>query len=118
MAGSFISESGRLLDAVKRAALDAVEGYTAVTPYTIGVAVQAAARVLQLGASLGLEPEPVAFTARTRAIEVSSTEVTPRLRALESIARAATAAHSRHDDPGGCVLCAALVELEDLDAAS
>jgi hypothetical protein len=125
VASFFVSESGQLLEAAKRAALDAVAGYSNVTPYTIGIAVQAAAGVLQAGARAGIRehvgathvaPEPIAGSGPV-AIDVQSVEVTPRLRALESVARAAVAMHRPHDVEATCVLCEALVHLEDLEAA-
>lgn len=122
MASFYISETGQLLDVAKRAALDAVAGYTNVTPYTIGIAVQAAVDVLQAGKRFGLstieEPEPLAPAGRPSSIDVGAVEVTPRLRALESVARAAAATHGPHAVDADCVLCSALVQLEDLDAAS
>jgi hypothetical protein len=42
-----LEPTGRLLDAAKQAALDAVAGYERLNRYTIGVAVQAAAAVLR-----------------------------------------------------------------------
>ena len=122
MASFYISETGQLLDVAKRAALDAVAGYTNVTPYTIGIAVQAAVDVLHAGARFGMqaveEPEPLDAVTRTGAIDVGAVEVTGRLRALESVARAAAATHRPHALDVDCVLCTALVQLEDLDAAS
>ena len=115
MASYYVSETGQLLDVAKRAALDAVAGYTNVTPYTIGIAVQAAIDVLQAGTRFGLAIESAS---RHDAIDVGGVEVTPRLRALESVARAAAAMHGPHEVDADCVLCTALVQLEDLDAAS
>ena len=122
MASFYISETGQLLDVAKRAALDAVAGYTNVTPYTIGIAVQAAVDVLQAGQRFGLssieDPEPLDPVGRPSSIDVGAVEVTPRIRALESVARAAAATHRPHAVDADCVLCSALVQLEDLDAAS
>lgn len=119
MASFFVSETGQLLDVAKRAAVDAVAGYRNVTPYTIGIAVQAAVNVLQTGAQVvPLGDQPVTLPGRTAAIDVGAVEVTPRLRALESIARAAAATHAPHAIDDACALCRALVELDDLDAAS
>ena len=122
MASFYISETGQLIDVAKRAALDAVAGYTNVTPYTIGIAVQAAVNVLQAGARFGLqsieEPERLEPSGRPESIDVGAVEVTGRLRALESVARAAAATHRPHALDADCVLCTALVQLEDLDAAS
>ena len=43
--------------------------------------------------------------------------MTARIRALESVARAAGAMHGPHDVEKTCVLCEALLELEDLEEA-
>ena len=115
MASSYISESGRLLEEAKRAAYEAVNTYTAVTPYTVGVAVQAAMNVLRTGTAMGLEPSAPPALTPPFAIDVHAVEVTPRLRVLESVARAAMAAHPAHEDT--CPLCEALLELDDLEAA-
>ena len=123
MSSFFISESGRLLDAAKRAAIDAVTGYTTVNPYTIGIAVQAAAAVLQAGES-GIDPRPgpIAIVAtpasKANAIDVGAVEVTPRMRALESVARAALATHAPHEATSDCLLCGALSQLDWLEQAS
>ena len=116
MPSYFVTESGRLIEAAKRAAFDAVEGYANVTPYTIGVAVQAAAAILQAGASGFVDPVPQPV-ARREVIDVGAIEVTPRLRALESVARAAFATHAPHTGPSDCLLCAALAQLDELEAA-
>ena len=63
MSSFFISESGRLLEAAKRAAMDAVAGYSNVTPYTIGIAVQAAIDVLHAGQRAGIEERVTATVA-------------------------------------------------------
>lgn len=122
MASFYISETGQLLDVAKRAALDAVAGYTNVTPYTIGIAVQAAVDVLQAGKRFGLssveDADQLETVVRPASIDVGSVEVTPRVRALESVARAAAAIHGPHAVDADCVLCSALVQLDDLDAAS
>jgi len=115
VASFFVSESGQLLDVAKRAAVEAVAGYTNVTPYTIGIAVQAAAAVLRAGTDLDLSDTAPAAPVRGDAIDVGVVEVTPRLRALESVARAAAALHRPHPLDRDCGLCTALVELEELD---
>jgi len=97
------TESSGLLEAAKQAALDAVAGYDRVNSYTVGIAVQAAAAVLRSDAA-----PPAALRARD-AWDVESVEVTPRLRALESVAMAAMRDHGMHDDP--CSLCEALQAL-------
>jgi hypothetical protein len=95
-------EPGRMLDAAKQAALDAVKGYGTLNAYTIGVAVQAAASVL-----MSASPRPVALpdTASVEVWDVEAVEVTPRLRALESVASAVRVGHGDHD---GCEICSAL----------
>jgi hypothetical protein len=119
MASFFLLESGRLLDEAKRAAFDAVGSYKQVTPYTIGVAVQAAAAVLQAGEGLDPTRPPPRTPPRDAAVDVASVEVTPRLRVLESIAAAALRSHGAHaGDDQCCELCAALDQLTALDPAS
>jgi hypothetical protein len=118
----YVVESGRLIDEAKRAALDAVDGYDRLTPYTVGVAVQAAVEVLRVGN--GLEPAidvptPTAVVdvpTPTAVVDVRAVEVTPRLRVLESVAAAARRIHGGGplDD---CDLCAALGRLAELDEA-
>jgi len=106
-----IVESGWLLDEAKRAALDAVGGYDRLNAYTIGVAVQAAADVLRVGSAGG--PEPVG-PGPSGALDVQALEVTPRLRALESVVAAARRLHG--DGNGdGCELCTALGHLAAID---
>ena len=110
----FLEPRGQLLDAAKQAAMDAVAGYEGLNRYTIGIAVQAAASVLRT------DVEPPATTSRSRCgaradtFEASSIEVTPRLRALESVADAARLAHTgfAHATAEPCPLCAALRHLE------
>jgi hypothetical protein len=133
MASFFVVESGWLLDEAKRAALDAVDGYSHLNPYTIGIAVQAAAAILHTAAELEPGDGPRAVEAHERetegvadadadavALAVESFDVTPRLRALEGVAAAAQRLH-RHRPAGagadGCDLCAALVRLAALDEA-
>lgn len=129
MASFFLLESGWLLDEAKRAAFDAVGAYERLTPYTIGVAVQAAAAVLKAGEALEpLRPPGPAAPAGAAlrsddsvgSIDITAVEVTPRVRALESVAAAALRTHRLHDsdDAGHCELCAALDELTAVDQAS
>lgn len=113
-----VVESGWLLDEAKRAALDAVGGYDRLNAYTIGVAVQAAAGILRLGGTGGAGgsaagPDPIGPGA-TGALDVDAVEVTPRLRALESVVAAARRLHG--DGNGdGCELCTALGHLAAID---
>jgi hypothetical protein len=102
MSMRFVESSG-LLEAAKQAAVDAVADYDRINAYTVGIAVQAAAAVLRTG----YQP-PAALRAR-EAWDVPSVEVTPRLRALETVAKAAMRDHGIHDEP--CGLCDALREL-------
>lgn len=106
----FLEPPGRLLDAAKQAALDAVAGYERLNPYTVGVAVQAAAAVLRT------DVHPPSSRTTADVWDVPSTEVSPRLRALESVADAARLTHldGGHDLAGSqaCQLCAALASLE------
>jgi hypothetical protein len=111
----FLEPRGQILDAAKQAAMDAVAGYERLNAYTIGVAVQAAASVLRTD----VEPPANRVQVEVRgtgevSIETSSIEVTPRLRALESVAEAARMAHRgfAHLDAEPCPLCAALRQLE------
>jgi hypothetical protein len=62
--------SSDLLDAAKQAALDAVAGYRQITPYTVGIAVQAAAAVLRHDDALA----PIDLRSRD-AWDVTSVEV-------------------------------------------
>jgi hypothetical protein len=105
----FLEPPGRLLDAAKQAALDAVAGYRSLNAYTIGVAVQAAASVLRTDAhppSNRIHADPWSLP--------ESSESSPRLRALESVADAARRAHNGfgHTTAETCPLCAALRALE------
>jgi hypothetical protein len=103
----FLEPRGQLLDAAKEAALDAVSGYERLNRYTIGVAVQAAAAVLRTD----VHPNAARFTEDVW--EVPSVEVTPRLRALETVAAAARASHTGDDHAAStCQLCEALRFLE------
>jgi hypothetical protein len=112
----FLEPPGRLLDAAKRAALDAVAGYEHLNPYTIGVAVQAAASVLRTD----VHPPTNRISVEVRGeggatfVDATSIEVTPRLRALEAVAEAARATHvgMAHAVAEPCPLCAALRHLE------
>src|SRR3954471_13664056 len=111
----FLEPRGQILDAAKQAAMDAVAGYERLNAYTIGVAVQAAASVLRTD----VEPPAHRVHVEVRgtgevSFEASSVEVTPRLRALESVADAARLAHRgfAHTDAEPCPLCAALRHLE------
>ncbi|MEA3076160.1 MAG: hypothetical protein QOF60_1068 [Actinomycetota bacterium] len=70
MANIAFRATSDLLDAAKQAALDAVAGYGQLTPYTVGIAVQAAAAVLR--ADLATAP---AALAERDAWDVDSTEV-------------------------------------------
>lgn len=106
-----VVESGWLLDEAKRAALDAVGGYDRLNAYTIGVAVQAAADILRIGGTGG--PAPIG-PGTGGVLDVEAIEVTPRLRALESVVAAARRLHG--DGNGdGCELCAALGRLAAID---
>lgn len=103
----FLEPRGQLLDAAKEAALDAVSGYERLNRYTIGVAVQAAAAVLRT------DVHPVAARLQPDTWDFLSVEVTPRLRALETVAAVARAAHPGDDHAGAsCELCEALRHLE------
>jgi len=103
----FLEPRGQLLDAAKQAALDAVAGYDRLNPYTIGVAVQAAASVLRT------DVHPVAERFEAEVWDVDSVEVTPRLVALESVADAARRSHvAAAHDGAPCLLCDALRDLE------
>ena len=111
----FTEPRGQLLNAAKQAAMDAVAGYERLNAYTVGVAVQAAAAVLRTD----VEPPANRMTVEVRGsgdavMATSSTEVTPRLRALESVADAARLAHagSAHATAEPCPLCAALRQLD------
>jgi hypothetical protein len=111
----FLEPRGQLLNAAKQAAMDAVAGYERLNAYTIGVAVQAAASVLRTD----VEPPANRVQVEVRGtggitFEASSVEVTPRLRALESVAEAARMAHAgfAHTTAEACPLCAALRHLE------
>lgn len=122
MASYFVSETGQVLEAAKRAAVDAVAAYTHVTPYVIGVAVQAAAHVLRTGS--GSPVEPVANVAPTssaptnaagsRTIDVTAVEVDTYRRALERAVRAAEATHRDRHGAAECLLCDALRELDGI----
>lgn len=104
----FLEPPGQLLDAAKQAAIDAVSGYDALNRYTIGIAVQAAAAVLRT------DVHPPSSRVHTEAWDVVSTEVSPRLRLLESVVDAARSAHvaTVHSSAEPCPLCAALRRLE------
>lgn len=105
----FLEPRSQLLDAAKAAALDAVAGYDRINPYTVGVAVQAAAAVLRTDA------HPIGERARPDVWDLDAIEVTPRLRALETVAEVARRSHGVGDgahDPSACTLCAALRHLE------
>jgi hypothetical protein len=118
----FLEPPGRLLDAAKQAALDAVAGYERLNAYTIGVAVQAAASVLRTDVHppanrVQVEvrgPTIDGVTTDGVTIDATSVEITPRLRALESVADAARLAHDglAHTSAESCPLCAALRRLE------
>ena len=104
----FLEPPSQLLDAAKQAAFDAVAGYEHVNRYTVGIAVQAAAAVLRTDVhppSNRVSPDPW---------DVASTEVTPRLRLLESLAEVVRSAHSpaAHPSAEPCPVCATLRELE------
>ena len=108
----FLEPPGRLLDAAKQAALDAVAGYQGLNAYTIGIAVQAAASVLRTDAhppSNRIHADPWSLPE-----SAESAESSPRLRALESVADAARLAHHGfgHTTAEPCGLCAALRQLE------
>ena len=104
----FLEPPGQLLDAAKQAALDAVAGYERVNRYTVGIAVQAAAAVLRT------DVHPPSTRLASEPWEVASTEVTPRLRLLESVVAAARSTHTpaAHTSAEPCPLCAALRRLE------
>jgi hypothetical protein len=115
MSTYFLEPRGQLLDAAKQAAMDAVAGYERLNAYTVGIAVQAAASVLRTN----VEPPSNRLQVEVRGpggvtFEASSVEVTPRLRALESVADAARMAHQgfAHTTAEPCPLCAALRHLE------
>jgi hypothetical protein len=107
----FLEPPGQLLDAAKQAAADAVSGYERLNRYTIGIAVQAAAAVLRTDVH---PPSNRAPALAREPWDVTSTEVTPRLRLLESVVDAARSAHSptSHATAEACALCAALRLLE------
>lgn len=109
----YVVESGHLLDEAKRAALDAVDGYDRLTPYTIGVAVQAAADVLRVGGGGGGHSVGVGSSV-AGVLDVDSVEVSPRLRALEDVVAAARRLHG-DGDGDGCELCTALGHLATFD---
>jgi hypothetical protein len=108
MTTSFLEPPGQLLDAAKQAAIDAVAGYGQLTRYTIGIAVQAAAAVLRT------DVHPPSTRVHAETWDVASTEVSPRLRLLESVADAARSAHAptAHATAEPCGLCSALRRLE------
>ena len=99
---------GQLLDAAKQAAVDAVSGYESLNRYTIGIAVQAAAAVLRT------DVHPPSSRVHTEAWDVASTEVSPRLRLLESVVEAVRSTHAveAHGVAEPCPLCSALRRLE------
>lgn len=106
----FLEPRGQLLDAAKAAALDAVSGYDRLNPYTIGVAVQAAAAVLRT------DVHPVTARLAPDTWDLPSIEVSPRLRALESVVAAARSAHPGDDHAAaGCTLCEAFRHLDQAD---
>jgi hypothetical protein len=104
----FLEPPGQLLDAAKQAAVDAVSSYEQLNRYTIGIAVQAAAAVLRT------DVHPPSTRVHAETWDVPSTEVSPRLRLLESVADAARRAHTAtaHETAEVCALCAALRRLE------
>jgi hypothetical protein len=104
----FLEPPGRLLDAAKQAAIDAVAGYDRLNRYTIGIAVQAAAAVLRT------DVHPPSSRVVAEVWDVAADDVTPRLRALESVADAARLAHTglAHTNAEFCPLCVALRALE------
>jgi hypothetical protein len=104
----FLQPPGQLLDAAKQAAIDAVSGYGQLNRYTVGIAVQAAAAVLRT------DVHPPSTRVHADAWEVASTEVSPRLRLLESVVDAARSAHAveAHAFAEPCALCSALRRLE------
>lgn len=104
MSSLFFEPDSFLLEAAKQAALDAVRGYNGLNAYTIGVAVQAAAAVLRSDVA------PPSARRVPDAWDVPSIEVSPRLRALESVATAARDDHGVHASE--CRLCDALRGLE------
>ena len=104
----FLEPPGQLLDAAKQAAIDAVSGYGSLNRYTIGIAVQAAAAVLRT------DVHPPSSRLHTEAWDVVSTEVSPRLRLLESVVDAVRSSHpvEAHGVAESCALCSALRQLE------
>jgi hypothetical protein len=104
MSTYFLEPPGQLLDAAKQAAIDAVAGYGQLNRYTVGIAVQAAAAVLRT------DVHPPSNRARPDVWDASSTEVSPRLRLLESVVDAARSSHvvAAPADAEPCALCAAL----------
>ena len=104
----FLEPPGQLLEAAKQAAVDAVSGYEHLNRYTVGIAVQAAAAVLRT------DVHPPSARVHTEPWDAVSSEVTPRLRLLESVVDAARSAHSvsSHTTAEPCGLCAALRQLE------
>ena len=120
MASFYVVESGRLIEEAKRAALDAGEGYGRLNAYTIGVAVQAAADVLRLAAGGGGGGGGGGSGSNAglgSVVDVDAIEVTPRLRALESVVAAARRLHGDGGDDC-CELCTALGRLAAVDRAS
>lgn len=104
----FLEPPGQLLDAAKAAAIDAVAGYDRLNRYTIGVAVQAAAAVLRT------DVHPVSSRCSPDTWDLPSVEVSPRLRALESVVAAARTAHTGDDHAAaGCDLCLAFRHLDE-----
>lgn len=101
---------GQLLDAAKQAAVDAVSGYRQLNRYTIGIAVQAAAAVLRR------DVHPPSSRVHPEVWDVPSTEVSPRLRLLESVVDAVRSAHSveAHAFAEPCSLCSALRQSEQV----
>ena len=112
----FLEPRGRILDAAKQAAMDAVDGYEKLNPYTIGIAVQAAAAILRtdVGPPANRAPVEVRAVGSAQFTDAECVELSPRLQALESVADAARSAHrgSAHLDAEPCPLCAALRQLE------
>ena len=110
----FTEPRGHLMDAAKQAAMDAVAGYERLNAYTVGIAVQAAAAVLRTDVHPPANRRRAEVRGRGDAVLATSTEVTPRLRALESVADAARVAHLgyAHIEAEPCSLCAALRLLE------
>jgi hypothetical protein len=105
----FLEPRSQLLDAAKAAAMDAVAGYDRLNRYTIGVAVQAAAGVLRT------DVHPNASRISPDVWDLPSVEVSPRLRALEVVAEAARRSHADGGghEPGDCLLCGALLRLDE-----